>query len=156
MRSLSYLSVTATPHGLIFSLYSRTGGRIQDLSLLCQSGWSDIWDDCFHIGNAWYYSQGSSSFLHRPWMQILFTRGICCSQEKTFDTKLNEVWDAVEHIAKDLKQLWNSRDLAQKIKVKKASVVLLYIISNLLTKFRSCLCRGGHVNEYFKSQLTLL
>lgn len=148
VHCLIYQTIT-TPDGLMFALYGPVEGRRHDLTLLRESRWSEVWQECLFIDGDWYYLYGDSAYLLRPWMQRPYTRGVCSAQETAFNTQMSEVRVSVEHNYKDLKQLWNSQDFARKIKVRQSPVALLYKMSALLTNFRVCLYQGGQINAFF-------
>ena len=94
-----------TPDGLLFSLYGPEVGRRHDLTLLRDSGWNEILQECLNVEGSYYYIYGDSAYLLRPWMQRPFSRGLSTAEQLAFNTAMSEVRVSVEQTYKDVKQL---------------------------------------------------
>lgn len=85
VHCLSYQTLT-TPDGLIFALHGPIVGHWHDLTLLRDSNWNLILDNCLFTSNQQYYINGDSAYQIRPWMQRPF-RGNCSELQRKFNQK---------------------------------------------------------------------
>ena len=63
---------------------------------------------------------------------------------------MSELLASVEQKYKDLKQLWWSQDFARKMKIRQATIALIYNMVAILTNCRVFLYIGGQVNAYYE------
>lgn len=66
-----------------------------------------------------------------------------------FNTEMSKVREAVEWSYKDLKQMLTRNDFARSLKVRQASISLMFTASTVLLNFKTCLKNVGQVGAYF-------
>ena len=145
---LIYQTVT-TPDGLIFHLYGPEVGRRHDMYLYRTSGLDGILRDTLLIEGKQYAIYGDAAYLHRPWLQVAFSRFNVTPQQTLYNQRMSAVREAVEWSYKDIKQLWSSQDYKRNLKVRKAPISQMYKAAAILTNIKTCLHKGGQVGSYF-------
>lgn len=147
MHCLNYQTLS-TPDGLIFALHGPVEGRRHDLTLLRNSGWVTVLQECLSTAERQFYIFGDQAYLLRPWMMRPFIGNLTALQELQ-NAQMSSIRVSVEHNYKDLKQLWVSQDFARNLKVRQAPIGLLYKASALLLNFRTCAYSCGQTSARF-------
>lgn len=127
VHCLIYQAIT-TRDGLIFCLLGAEFGRRYDLTILCESGWEELWSDALDIegDGRQFYLFGDSAYLLCPWMQRPFIHGLETIEWQLFNTAMSSVPVSVEHSNGELNKYWVIQDFAKNVKVRRCPVVLLY------------------------------
>ena len=103
-----------------------------------------------YIENIQYFIYGHAAYVLRPWLQIAFPRTMATPTEVEYNKNMSAAREVVLWSYKDLKQMFTTQDMRQKLKSREPPISLLYICSALLLNVKTCLGHGGQVVEYFK------
>lgn len=148
MHCLIYQTIS-TPDGMIYAMYGPVEGRRHDLTVLRQSEWEPVMEQCMIVNGQQYNIYGDSAYLLRPWMQRPFALEFSDVYQLEFNRCMSSMRVSVEHNYRDFKQQWSSQDYARNLKVRQAPVGLLYQVSVIMFNFRTCLYRGGQTIDRF-------
>ena len=88
-------------------------------------------------------------YLHRPWLQVAFSRINVTPQQTICNQRMSAVRDAVEWPYKGIKQLWSLQDYKRNLKFRKAQYSQMYKAAAILINIKTYLHKGEQVGSYF-------
>lgn len=139
-----------------YVLHVWSGGWLRhDMTLYTESGLGEILWSVMVRNKKQYAIYTDAAYLLRPWWQTAFQVNGSAA-ELTYNREMSAVQEAVEWTYKNFKQLWTLQDFKNALKVRQASITLLYKTSSLLWNFKTCLYSYGQTQLQFHVDLPRL
>lgn len=140
--------VISAPDGLVLHCYGPMEGRRHDWTLYAKSDVDDLLETSLNYYGKQYCIYGDMGYNSRSFLHIPYDGSHLTAHQTAFNKAMSTIRIPVEWVFKEVKQYFPLMDFPRKLKVNQAPVGSMYLLSILLTNFRTWIY-GNPTSAYF-------